>query len=112
MLRRNVRLRKEYLYKKALEEKEREPLLVWGPARSDVAQGTTLEKKRKLREALEQNKSVPTELRGDTKLRTTLDLEDDRTKVLLTLARVSLHYLNIRTTCSLRRITYRTGNPL
>ncbi|KAF4706554.1 snoRNA-binding rRNA-processing protein imp4, partial [Perkinsus olseni] len=43
---------------------------------------TTLEKKRKLRDALEQNKSVPTELRGDTKLRTTLDLEDDRTKVL------------------------------
>ncbi|KAF4686570.1 snoRNA-binding rRNA-processing protein imp4, partial [Perkinsus olseni] len=80
MLRRNVRLRKEYLYKKALEEKER----------------TTLEKKRKLRDALEQNKSVPTELRGDTKLRTTLDLEDDRTKVQRLAIDDEYQYLGVR----------------
>ncbi|KAF4663396.1 snoRNA-binding rRNA-processing protein imp4 [Perkinsus chesapeaki] len=80
MLRRNVRLRKEYLYKKALEEKER----------------TTLDKKRKLREALEQNKAVPTELRGDTKLRTTLDLEDDRTKVQRLAIDDEYQYLGVR----------------
>lgn len=65
MLRRDARLRKEYLYKKALEDKE----------------AATFEKKRKLQEALSQNKAIPTELRGeDKKLRKTLDLEDDRTK--------------------------------
>lgn len=65
MLRRNARLRKEYLYKKALEDRE----------------AVTFEKKRKLQDALGQNKAIPTELRGeDKKLRKTLDLADDRTK--------------------------------
>ncbi|CAJ1347995.1 unnamed protein product [Effrenium voratum] len=65
MLRRNARLRKEYLYKKALEDRE----------------ATTFEKKRKLQEALDNNKPIPAELRGeDKKLRKTLDLADDQTK--------------------------------
>eukprot|EP00930_Biecheleria_cincta_P027146 TRINITY_DN19070_c0_g1_i2.p1 TRINITY_DN19070_c0_g1~~TRINITY_DN19070_c0_g1_i2.p1 ORF type:complete len:328 (+),score=64.83 TRINITY_DN19070_c0_g1_i2:87-1070(+) len=65
MLRRNARLRKEYLYKKALEDRE----------------ATTFEKKRKLEKALADNKAIPTELRGeDKKLRKVLDLADDRTK--------------------------------
>eukprot|EP00440_Ansanella_granifera_P041992 gb/GFBE01045522.1/.p1 GENE.gb/GFBE01045522.1/~~gb/GFBE01045522.1/.p1 ORF type:complete len:310 (+),score=80.62 gb/GFBE01045522.1/:1-930(+) len=65
MLRRNARLRKEYLYKKALEDRE----------------AVTFDKKRKLQEALDKNKAVPTELKGeDKKLRKALDLADDRTK--------------------------------
>jgi U3 small nucleolar ribonucleoprotein protein IMP4 len=65
MLRRNARLRKEYLYKKALEDRE----------------AVTFEKKRKLQQALDNNKAIPTELRGeDRKLRKTLDLADDRTR--------------------------------
>jgi U3 small nucleolar ribonucleoprotein protein IMP4 len=65
MLRRNARLRKEYLYKKALEDRET----------------VTFEKKRKLQSALDNNKAIPTELRGeDRKLRKTLDLADDRTR--------------------------------
>lgn len=65
MLRRNARLRKEYLFKKQLEDRE-------------VA---TFEKKRKLKEALDNNKAIPTELRGeDRKLRKKLDLADDRTR--------------------------------
>jgi len=65
MLRRNVRLRKEYLFKKAIEDKE----------------AATFEKKRKLQEALDKGKAIPTELRGeDKKLRKTLDLADDETR--------------------------------
>ncbi|KAL7753881.1 snoRNA-binding rRNA-processing protein imp4 [Sorochytrium milnesiophthora] len=50
MLRRNARLRKEYIYKKALEQQEK----------------TTFEKKQKLKAALESGKSVPTELRKES----------------------------------------------
>jgi len=65
MLRRKARLRKEYPYKKALEDRE----------------AATSEKKRKLQSALDNNKAIPTELRGeDAKIRKTLDLADDRTK--------------------------------
>eukprot|EP00927_Polykrikos_kofoidii_P078305 TRINITY_DN75147_c0_g1_i1.p1 TRINITY_DN75147_c0_g1~~TRINITY_DN75147_c0_g1_i1.p1 ORF type:complete len:327 (+),score=74.67 TRINITY_DN75147_c0_g1_i1:143-1123(+) len=65
MLRRNVRLRKEYLYKKSLEDRE----------------ASTFEKKRKLQDALANNKSIPTEIRGeDRTLRKVLDLADDETK--------------------------------
>ncbi|CAN8240648.1 unnamed protein product [Cochlearia groenlandica] len=66
MLRRNVRLRKEYLYRKNLEGDER---LVY-------------EKKRKIREALQEGKPIPTELRNDeAKLRQEIDLEDQNTQV-------------------------------
>lgn len=60
MLRRSVRQRKEYLYQKALEERET----------------ASFEKKKRLREALETNKAVPTDLRGKegVKLRKKLDL--------------------------------------
>lgn len=49
MIRRNTRLRKEYLYRKSLAGKEAEQY----------------EKKRKIREALREGKSIPTELLGE-----------------------------------------------
>lgn len=58
-------MRKEYLYKKALEDRE----------------AITFDKKKKLQSALQSGKAIPTELRGeDKKLRKVLDLADDRTK--------------------------------
>ncbi|KAH0857377.1 hypothetical protein HID58_085638 [Brassica napus] len=66
MLRRNVRLRKEYLYRKNLEGNERE----------------IYDKKRKIREALQEGKPIPTELRNEeAKLRQEIDLEDQNTAV-------------------------------
>jgi U3 small nucleolar ribonucleoprotein protein IMP4 len=61
MLRRNTRLRREYLYRKSLEGKERQHY----------------EKKRRLREALDEGKPIPTELRNEElALRREIDLED------------------------------------
>ncbi|GMH09736.1 hypothetical protein Nepgr_011577 [Nepenthes gracilis] len=66
MLRRNIRLRREYLYRKSLEGKER----------------LLYEKKRKIREALEQGKPIPTELRNEeAALRQEIDLEDEQTAI-------------------------------
>uniref|UniRef100_A0A0G4HWY9 Brix domain-containing protein n=1 Tax=Chromera velia CCMP2878 TaxID=1169474 RepID=A0A0G4HWY9_9ALVE len=65
MLRKNVRLRKEYLYRKSLEEKEK----------------TISDRKRKLQDALESGKAIPTELRGEERdLRKKLDLTDEKTR--------------------------------
>ncbi|KAG6482036.1 hypothetical protein ZIOFF_058663 [Zingiber officinale] len=64
MLKRNTRLRMEYLYRKSLEGKERE----------------YYEKKRKIREALEEGKPIPTKLRNEeVALRQEIDLEDEYT---------------------------------
>ena len=52
-IRRNVRLRKEYLYRKSLEGVEAEKY----------------EKKRAIREALKEGKALPTELRGEQEVR-------------------------------------------
>ncbi|KAL4448259.1 hypothetical protein ABPG75_005478 [Micractinium tetrahymenae] len=66
MLRRNARQRKEYLYRKSLEGKELE----------------LYEKKRKIRQALEEGKPIPTELRNEeADLRRQVELEDDNTAV-------------------------------
>ncbi|KAJ4978332.1 hypothetical protein NE237_009112 [Protea cynaroides] len=66
MLRRNIRLRREYLYRKSLEGKER----------------LLYEKKRKIKEALEEGKPIPTELRNEeAALRQEIDLEDETTAV-------------------------------
>ncbi|XP_044956019.1 U3 small nucleolar ribonucleoprotein protein IMP4 isoform X1 [Hordeum vulgare subsp. vulgare] len=67
MLRRNTRLRREYLYRKSLEGKERQHY----------------EKKRRVREALEEGKPIPTELRNEElALRREIDLDDqDRAAV-------------------------------
>ncbi|CAL1373975.1 unnamed protein product [Linum trigynum] len=66
MLRRNVRLRREYLYRKSLEGKER----------------LRYENKRKISEALQEGKPIPTELRNvEAELRAEIDLEDDKTAV-------------------------------
>ena len=62
MLRRQVRLRKEYLYRKSLEDQER----------------TILEKKKKLKRALDDGKPIPTELRKDeAELRRLMQFDDD-----------------------------------
>ena len=64
MLRRYTRLKKEYIYRKSLEGKEREHY----------------EKKRKVRQALEEGKPIPTELRNvESELRREIDLEDENT---------------------------------
>eukprot|EP00244_Chara_vulgaris_P014945 TRINITY_DN9753_c0_g1_i1.p1 TRINITY_DN9753_c0_g1~~TRINITY_DN9753_c0_g1_i1.p1 ORF type:complete len:292 (+),score=47.85 TRINITY_DN9753_c0_g1_i1:61-936(+) len=61
MIRRNARLRREYLYRKGLEGKER----------------AIYEKKRKIRQALQEGKPIPTELRNEAaKLRDEIELED------------------------------------
>nr|XP_043639880.1 U3 small nucleolar ribonucleoprotein protein IMP4 [Erigeron canadensis] len=66
MLRRNIRLRREYLYRKNLEGKER----------------LRYENKRKIKQALEEGKPIPTELRNeDAALRQEIDLEDEETAV-------------------------------
>lgn len=66
MLRRNIRLKREYLYRKSLEGKER----------------LLYEKKRKIRQALEEGKPIPTELRNEeAALRRQIDLEDDHTAI-------------------------------
>ncbi|OZJ02466.1 U3 small nucleolar ribonucleoprotein IMP4 [Bifiguratus adelaidae] len=49
MIRRNTRLRREYLYRKSLESKERQ----------------IFERKQKIKEAIEQGKPIPTELRKE-----------------------------------------------
>ena len=60
MIRRTNRLRREFIYRKSLEGKERE----------------LYEKKRKIRECLEEGKAIPTELRNsEAELRKELALE-------------------------------------
>eukprot|EP00850_Spirogloea_muscicola_P000277 SM000001S04679 [mRNA] locus=s1:1641799:1646343:- [translate_table: standard] len=64
MLRRNARLRREYLYRKGLEGRER----------------AAYEKKRRIRQALQDGKPIPTELRGEeAALRAEIELEDEAT---------------------------------
>lgn len=59
-------MRREYLYRKSLEGKER----------------LLYEKKRKIREALEEGKPIPTELRNEeATLRQEIDFEDDHTAI-------------------------------
>jgi len=66
MLRRNARLRREYLYRKSLEGKEREEY----------------EKKRRLKEALAQGKPIPTELKFEAaQLKHELELDDAKTSL-------------------------------
>ncbi|KAK8804986.1 u3 small nucleolar ribonucleoprotein [Blastocystis sp. subtype 4] len=69
MLRRDIRLRREYLLRKSHEGKQKEEY----------------EKKMKIREALAAGKKVPTELRYEAEqLKHTADMEDDQTKQLRT----------------------------
>ncbi|MQM10215.1 hypothetical protein Taro_043097 [Colocasia esculenta] len=66
MLKRTIRERKEYLYRKNLEAKER----------------LFYEKKRKIRDALAEGKPIPTELRNEeADLRKEIDLEDEQTAI-------------------------------
>jgi len=65
MLRRNARQRREYLFTKSAESKER----------------ATYERKRKVADAIEQGKALPTELRGEAdQLRAQLALDDANSK--------------------------------
>lgn len=64
MLRRNIRERKEYLYRK----------------NSESIQRSLYEKKRKFKQALQDGKPIPTELRNEeAELRRQIDLEDEQT---------------------------------
>mmetsp|Transcript_58265 Transcript_58265/g.131973 ORF Transcript_58265/g.131973 Transcript_58265/m.131973 type:complete len:290 (+) Transcript_58265:116-985(+) len=66
MIRKTVRERKEYIYRKSLEAKD-----------AQVA-----DKKRQIKTALANGKSIPTELRGEEdKLRNELGWDDERTEV-------------------------------
>ncbi|RLM60809.1 U3 small nucleolar ribonucleoprotein IMP4 [Panicum miliaceum] len=66
MIRRNQRMRREYLYTKSLEGAER----------------AQFEKKRRIRQALEEGKPIPTELRNEEhELRRQIDLEDQERQV-------------------------------
>ncbi|GAV79034.1 Brix domain-containing protein [Cephalotus follicularis] len=66
MLRRNIRLRREYLYRKNLEGKDR----------------LLYENKRKIKQALQEGKPIPTELRNvEAALREEIDLEDQNTAI-------------------------------
>jgi U3 small nucleolar ribonucleoprotein protein IMP4 len=68
-IRRQVRLRKEYLYRKGLEGKEK----------------TTYDKKAQIRRAISEGKSLPTELRKEEgTLRHEIELEDEETAKLRT----------------------------
>jgi len=63
-VRRNARLRKEYLYRKGLEGKEK----------------TQYEQKRKIKEALETGKAIPTELKNNyDSLKAEIDFDDENT---------------------------------
>ncbi len=65
--RRNLRLRREYLYRKSLEGKERE----------------LYDRKKKIQKALAEGKPIPTELRDDAqKLKNSLDADDNETAKL------------------------------
>mmetsp|Transcript_28665 Transcript_28665/g.48135 ORF Transcript_28665/g.48135 Transcript_28665/m.48135 type:complete len:296 (+) Transcript_28665:189-1076(+) len=64
MIRRTARLRREYLYRKSLEGKEK----------------AQYDKKRVLKKALDEGKPIPTELRGESNsLKSELALEDEQT---------------------------------
>eukprot|EP00297_Palpitomonas_bilix_P010237 CAMPEP_0113896798 /NCGR_PEP_ID=MMETSP0780_2-20120614/18262_1 /TAXON_ID=652834 /ORGANISM="Palpitomonas bilix" /LENGTH=286 /DNA_ID=CAMNT_0000888067 /DNA_START=131 /DNA_END=992 /DNA_ORIENTATION=+ /assembly_acc=CAM_ASM_000599 len=66
MLRRNARLRREYLYRKSLEEKEK----------------LVLDKKKRIKEALDDGKKIPTELRNEeAALRKEIDFDDAFTEL-------------------------------
>jgi len=65
MIRRNTRLRREFLYRKSLEGKER----------------AAYEHKVQVKEAIAEGKALPTELQGqDQKLREQLDFDDTATE--------------------------------
>jgi U3 small nucleolar ribonucleoprotein protein IMP4 len=64
-MRRNVRLRREYLYRKSLEGKEK----------------AIYERKLKVKEAIRQGKSIPTELRDEEQqLRKAIEMDDEGTE--------------------------------
>ncbi|XP_046840454.1 U3 small nucleolar ribonucleoprotein protein IMP4-like [Xenia sp. Carnegie-2017] len=62
MLRRQARQRREYIYKKSIEDQER----------------TTYERKKRLKHALQEGKPIPTELRNDeAELRKAIEFDDE-----------------------------------
>ncbi len=74
MLRRQARLRREYLYRKSLEGKEREEY----------------EKKRLVKQALAEGKPLPTELQSEEgQLMKGIDADDDNTGVARTARRTT-----------------------
>ena len=85
MIRRNQRMRREYLYTKSLEGAER----------------ALFEKKRRIRQALEEGKPIPTELRNEEhELRRQIDLEDQERQGELFLSLHSTPFLIEQVECS------------
>ena len=85
MIRRNYRMRREYLYTKSLEGAER----------------ALFEKKRRIRQALEEGKPIPTELRNEEhELRRQIDLEDQERQGELFLSLHSTPFLIEQVECS------------
>lgn len=69
MLRRQARLRREYLYRKSIEERER----------------TTQERKRKIQDAIDEGKSIPTELQEEAvELRKAMKFDDSERQEVTT----------------------------
>lgn len=65
MIRRNARLRSEYIYRKSLEGKEKQ----------------MYEHKRAVQKAMDEGKPIPTELKRESdKIMNEIDLDDERTK--------------------------------
>ena len=84
MIRRNQRMRREYLYTKSLEGTER----------------ALFEKKRRIRQALEEGKPIPTELRNEEhELRRQIDLEDQERQGELFLSLHSTPFLIEQVEC-------------
>ena len=84
MIRRNQRMRREYLYTKSLEGAER----------------ALFEKKRRIRQALEEGKPIPTELRNEEhELRRQIDLEDQERQGELFLSLHSTPFLIEQVEC-------------
>ena len=66
MLRKNIRLRKEYMFKKGLEHEDK----------------SKADKKRKIRDAFENSERIPSELRlEEADLRKEIELEDENTQI-------------------------------
>ncbi|KAG8046517.1 hypothetical protein GUJ93_ZPchr0008g11735 [Zizania palustris] len=87
MLRRNTRLRRGYLYRKSLEGKERQHY----------------EKKRRLRQALEEGKPIPTELcNQDHALRREIDLDDQERAAAVPKSLIDDEYAGAAFSASLR----------
>lgn len=96
MLRRNARLRREYLHRKGLEGQER----------------AVYDKKRKVKEALEAGKPIPTELRNEGRqLKAQIQLDDAKTEGTCAAAITAETHARILARASVARISLLSSSP-